>query len=627
MPRFLTIIFIVLATCFAVSQTPNSKTEHHKLFEQIQNFENSLDFNSKTESIKNKKQNQVALLPPYAPENWDTILWEQPQILLTNNVSGGATMHGKVAVDDSGNVHVVSKKEDDILRYHKSTDYGTTFEPAVVIDSMTGLVNKITATENYIYVYTYSSIFSPDLSQRLYASTNKGVSWNPKTLIPYSGGHSTFEAKNDTVYAYLESVPTIVQGKSYDAGATFSTTGSIGSIYSSLQIPDVAVGQNSIIYGRTGNESQLSGSFVYRSFDLGNSWFSSLDITPFNTDTQAPDIFFSNNTFNIIQDYGNSFYTKSENGGNSFYPHLSLCISNAGNCVAEVRQQITSYKNNVFVLWNDNITYPEDRLSLRFSRDNGNNWSKILTASDLIPGFVGIEPTISIASDDSLIYIVFRQTNPTTYEHNFKFRRGFYKYPLFEAATNLSLGLVPESTDKDTSLTIKNKGIVPLVISQIDFPAEISTKSILFPFQILPDSSKKILLNFISQLPGTYTDTIKIYTNQQVDGIKQVIVNAEITTVSEENKNEPESFNLSQNFPNPFNPNTKINYKLNDKTGKLTIFNIRGQLVKTFWLKNQTGSVEWNGSDNFGKQVSSGIYFYKMEAGNFSETKKMLLLK
>ncbi|MCC7429656.1 CotH kinase family protein [bacterium] len=88
------------------------------------------------------------------------------------------------------------------------------------------------------------------------------------------------------------------------------------------------------------------------------------------------------------------------------------------------------------------------------------------------------------------------------------------------------------------------------------------------------------------------------------------------------------NFRLSQNFPNPFNPTTKIAYELKAKgKAKLTIFNVLGEVVKEFSLEKQSGFVEWNGTNFSGKQVSSGIYFYRLQSGDFSETKKMLLLK
>ncbi|KAA3598081.1 MAG: T9SS C-terminal target domain-containing protein [Calditrichaeota bacterium] len=107
-------------------------------------------------------------------------------------------------------------------------------------------------------------------------------------------------------------------------------------------------------------------------------------------------------------------------------------------------------------------------------------------------------------------------------------------------------------------------------------------------------------------------------------------INVELIALSgEEKSNEiPNEFSLSQNYPNPFNPTTIINYQLAmNSEGKLIIFNILGEKVREFSLKNSQGSITWNGTDNFERNVSSGIYFYKLETEGFSETKKMLLLK
>jgi hypothetical protein len=97
----------------------------------------------------------------------------------------------------------------------------------------------------------------------------------------------------------------------------------------------------------------------------------------------------------------------------------------------------------------------------------------------------------------------------------------------------------------------------------------------------------------------------------------------------------PKAYALSQNFPNPFNPMTSISYDVPEKVGSgvpvaIDIFNIHGQLVKN--LVNETkkpGSytVQWNGRNKQGSQASSGIYFYRIKAGDYISTKKMLLLK
>jgi len=95
---------------------------------------------------------------------------------------------------------------------------------------------------------------------------------------------------------------------------------------------------------------------------------------------------------------------------------------------------------------------------------------------------------------------------------------------------------------------------------------------------------------------------------------------------------QPKNYKLSQNYPNPFNPSTKIQFSLpkSDKV-KLEVYNIQGKLIKTLidYEMYQPGTYEamWDGTDMFGQKVASGIYFAKMQAGDFHQTKKMNLVK
>jgi len=90
---------------------------------------------------------------------------------------------------------------------------------------------------------------------------------------------------------------------------------------------------------------------------------------------------------------------------------------------------------------------------------------------------------------------------------------------------------------------------------------------------------------------------------------------------------------LNDNYPNPFNPSTTISYNLaEDSNVELTIYNLKGQRVKQLVSSNQLSagqhSVEWHGTDDAGENVSSGIYLYKLKAGDkYTSTKKMILLK
>jgi hypothetical protein len=93
---------------------------------------------------------------------------------------------------------------------------------------------------------------------------------------------------------------------------------------------------------------------------------------------------------------------------------------------------------------------------------------------------------------------------------------------------------------------------------------------------------------------------------------------------------------LHQNYPNPFNPETWIPYQLSESADvSITIYNAAGQIVGMINLTNQpaglyldkTNAAYWDGKNQSGESVSSGIYFYTIRAGNFSATRKMLLLK
>ena len=94
----------------------------------------------------------------------------------------------------------------------------------------------------------------------------------------------------------------------------------------------------------------------------------------------------------------------------------------------------------------------------------------------------------------------------------------------------------------------------------------------------------------------------------------------------------PEVFELSQNFPNPFNPNTHIQFALGkDELVNLNIFDIQGRLIKSLVSNSYYPSgyynITWDGKNNMGIQVPSGIYLYKLVSENQTITRKMALMK
>ncbi|TFG98745.1 MAG: T9SS type A sorting domain-containing protein, partial [Calditrichales bacterium] len=103
------------------------------------------------------------------------------------------------------------------------------------------------------------------------------------------------------------------------------------------------------------------------------------------------------------------------------------------------------------------------------------------------------------------------------------------------------------------------------------------------------------------------------------------------TGINEDFKATPLSYQLKQNYPNPFNPETNINFEIAQAHDvKILIYNVLGQKVRTLVNENfNAGShvVRWNGLSDTGFQVPSGVYFYRIKAGEFMASKKMVMLK
>ncbi|MDP2884786.1 MAG: T9SS type A sorting domain-containing protein, partial [Ignavibacteria bacterium] len=103
------------------------------------------------------------------------------------------------------------------------------------------------------------------------------------------------------------------------------------------------------------------------------------------------------------------------------------------------------------------------------------------------------------------------------------------------------------------------------------------------------------------------------------------------TAVSGINSDIPKVFDLSNNYPNPFNPSTKIQFAVpHEQNISLAVYNILGQRIRTLVQGVHTAgqyTVIWDGMDETGRTVDSGVYFYRLETGSIALVKKMLMLK
>ncbi len=177
--------------------------------------------------------------------------------------------------------------------------------------------------------------------------------------------------------------------------------------------------------------------------------------------------------------------------------------------------------------------------------------------------------------------------------------------------------------------------------------SEIATNSfVMFNSEMLTDENTLVL--GAQNLPLSFDDlyagqTVEARAIKQVDGTllasKIKLLNIEsVTGVGDSNERNtlPEDFTLDQNYPNPFNPTTTIEFIYSNTSGaaqaqvSLIIYNILGQTVRTLLsqpLQFGNYKMQWDGRNDFGDPVPSGIYLYRLQSEHFSETRRMVFVK
>jgi hypothetical protein len=120
-------------------------------------------------------------------------------------------------------------------------------------------------------------------------------------------------------------------------------------------------------------------------------------------------------------------------------------------------------------------------------------------------------------------------------------------------------------------------------------------------------------------------------TKLEVSGFSQLNDNEKVRLENTSVREIPTSFALQNNYPNPFNPTTTIKYQIPENAHvRLVVYNMLGQRVRTIVDQPQEAgyySVQWDGRNDYGESVSSGIYVYRIKAGSFITSKKMNLIK
>ncbi len=378
--------------------------------------------------------------------------------------------------------------------------------------------------------------------------------------------------------------------------------------------PSIKVSSTGLIYA-----GDITGNF-WKSSDSGNNW-TSVNI---GTSYMVADIAIASNGFIFVatglDGTGNGVY-RSSDGGN-VWQHCSMTAG-------VVARDIEIKSGTIFVSTKDN--------GLGKSTDNGDTWSG---ASSSVPeSNIG---AFNISMNGTLVLAVkgsngiYRSTNDGSTWTLTNFPQSQRVYSLTVASNNYIFAGTKEYYDGMYKST--DDGSTWQKITSLPQNIEYSSNGI-------STSDGKIYIGVLGvgvYCSSDFGETWFLYNQgfqnlfgfslaEGIDGTIYATSGAGVykstgtTSVDDENLM-PNSFNLKQNFPNPFNPSTSIQYTVGNKQFvSLKVYDVLGNEVATLVNEEQQAGVH---SINFNSaHLSSGVYFYRLETGKFSETKSMILIK
>jgi hypothetical protein len=276
---------------------------------------------------------------------------------------------------------------------------------------------------------------------------------------------------------------------------------------------------------------------------------------------------------------------------------------------ASIRGIVKDENGNPFVSWNVGI-YGSDGIINRFVQTDTSGSFKIGLLSSELPVS---KSAITSASNNS------NDTN---------FVRAFYDIGIINSGEVINHDLIVYRSNSTISGRVTLNGNPPNFTMQIramaydsGFVDTFTDMMGYFKFHV-SDKIHNYEIGAINPIGPEYGNTSIIAHPGQIN----VNLNFPLTDIKPGDSNIPADFNLAQNYPNPFNPVTTINYSVaQEGLVKLNVYNSIGSNVATLVNENKPAghySIQFNGSS-----LASGIYLYRLESGNFSADKKLILLK
>jgi hypothetical protein len=504
-----------------------------------------------------------------------------------------------VVVDTAGNFYIYTVSINEIngngeLWLFKSTDEGETFDQVYEMatgpwfeDKEWGAVDLAPTSPFVNTLYCSWTRFAANTSILLIRSTDDGVTWNsPVTVSDGSGGvQGSFPATTSdgdlcVVWRSSSSGGQIRFDKSTDGGLTFGT--------------DIVV------------SSAPSGWFPHMAVDLSDGLFHNYIYVVWNDLRNGDDDVF----LSISSDGGDTWSSASRvnndpvsNGKDQYWP--SIAISELGEIVILFYDSRNTSSNDIIEAY------------IARSTDGGTTFTNELVSS--MPSTTNI-PNGDVRFGDYInIDFVGGNIVPVWTDE----RAGGVDMDIYTATIN---PIVPVELINFTHKIVNGKVILDWVTA-----TELNNRG--FEIQRSIDNNIFVTIGFVEGKGTSTSNQYYRFTDEGIDGsiyyrLKQVDFNGSYSysQVIEVNGVIVSTLQLEQNYPNPFNPSTTIDYQLgNDSFVTLKVFNSLGEEVGQLVNRLQkagTYKINFNG-----EELPSGIYIYKITAGNFVDTKKMLLLK
>ncbi|MFC1475223.1 FlgD immunoglobulin-like domain containing protein [Candidatus Zixiibacteriota bacterium] len=271
----------------------------------------------------------------------------------------------------------------------------------------------------------------------------------------------------------------------------------------------------------------------------------------------------------------------------------------------------TSIRDIVIDPTNPSLMYAADyRTGVYTTSNGGTSWT---TMNDSLT--MRTATALALSADGSVLYAA-------------TFGGGVFRLPL---GANHAPQIATINPSNENVLSLDQLDTVKMCVSAYDLDGDYLSYSWTLDGLDWPatDACYEAILNELT--PGMHIFEVRINDSDTTTTVAWVMDVSLDVTDTDNQTNLPEEYSLAQNYPNPFNPVTIIKYELpvqSDVT--IELFNVLGQKVRTLVNRKEpagTYTIFWDGTDASGNPVATGLYLYRITAGSFEETRKMLLLK